>query len=71
MKNFLSNLIPWGKIDFKKIIKGGLIAAGSAFLTYLAAQLPSLDLGRYAYILFPVFSFLINAGIKALDGVKE
>lgn len=58
------------KEDGLKILKGAGIAAGGGALTYLATVLIQVDFGQYAMIAVPLFSFLINAGVKWLKGKK-
>lgn len=48
-------------MNWNKILKGALIAAGGAVLTYLADQIPGLDLGSYTLVVSTIASALINA----------
>jgi len=54
--------------DIKKIVKGTLIAAGGAALTYLTVNvIPDLESANgIQMILFASFSSIINAGRKWL-----
>lgn len=58
------------KQDGIKILKGLGIAAGGGALTYLADILTQIDFAQYAMIAVPVFSFLINAGLKLVKNNK-
>ena len=58
------------KKDLLKLLKGAGIAAGGGFLTYLGSVLTQIDFAQYAMIAVPVFSFLINAGLKLLKNKK-
>lgn len=53
--------------DLEKIFKGLLIAVGGAAVTYGVAILPNLDLGKYAFLIFPLASTLFNAAAKYLN----
>lgn len=60
-----------GKIDFKKIGMGALIALSGALLTYLTEVISGLDLGEWTPIVVAVWSIIVNALRKILDGIKE
>jgi hypothetical protein len=57
-------------VDWTKIGKGALIAAGGAVLTYLAETIPGVDFGEYTLIVAPILMILINAGIKWIQGQR-
>ena len=60
-----------GKIDFKKIGIGAGIAMTGALLTYLTQVVGGLDLGEWTPIVVAVWSIIVNALRKILDGVTE
>lgn len=58
------------KEDSIKILTGSGIAMGGALLTYILEILPSIDFGEFTPVVVAVFSILINAGRKFLEGKK-
>jgi hypothetical protein len=56
--------------DGKKILVGASIATGGALLAYLLEVLPNIDFGEFTPVIVAVFSILINAGRKFLEGKK-
>lgn len=47
-------------MNYKKLLKGLLIALGGAALTYLAQLLPNVNFGTYTPLIVAGFSALIN-----------
>lgn len=60
-----------GKIDIKKIGVGAGIAVAGALLTYLTQVVTDMDLGEWTPIVVAVWSIIVNALRKILDGVRE
>lgn len=58
------------KEDGIKILTGSGIAMGGALLTYLLEILPNINFGEFTPVAVAVFSILINAGRKFLEGKK-
>lgn len=54
--------------DWKKTLKGLGIGAAGALLTFLASYIPGMDLGKYTLVLIPLFSTLVNLGLKWYAG---
>ena len=53
-------------MNYKKVLKGLLIAMGGAALTYAAEQIPGLDFGQYTVFVAGGASALINAAREYL-----
>ena len=60
-----------GKIDIKKIGTGAGIAVAGALLTYLTQVVTDMDLGEWTPIVVAVWSIIVNASRKLLDGIIE
>lgn len=56
------------EIDWKKIGKWALIAAGGALFTYLQQIIVGMDFGVYTPVVMAVNSVLVNAVNKFLQG---
>lgn len=66
----MSNRFELNKEDGIKILTGAGIATGGALLTYLLEILPNVNFGEFTPVIVAIFSILINAGKKFLEGKK-
>lgn len=66
----VSKRFTFNKVEIHKILIGAGIATGGALLTYLTELLPTVDFGEFTPVAVAVFSVLINAFKKFLEGKK-
>lgn len=53
-------------MDYKKVLRGFVIALAGAALTYAADQIPNLDFGQYTLVVAAVLSAGVNAARQYL-----
>lgn len=56
------------KTDLKSLLRGLLITAGGAVLTWALTQLPNIEFGTYTPFIVPVLALAINTGLKYTNG---
>ena len=67
----MSKRFTLGTIDWKKILKGAMIALGGALITYLADTIPTIDFSpEIKPLIVAIASVFINAIRKWLETSK-